>query len=503
MRPTQGLSRRWRRFARPPKCLLRLVHKILLKSAPGARDGMGAVAARITLRKAPTAVMATIVIIGAGLAGSLLASRLAASHRVIVIEQSRASAPLRVIERGRAANLDPHVGMGFGGTTHLWHNGLIELEASDYAAWPLRADELQRHIADAHAALSGASIRRVRDIAAELRQGLTAAGVPAPLLGSPMFYPARRRNVWHAEHVAARGVETVIGRVERLALDDGGRVTGALLHGVGAPVAGDLFILAAGGLGSPAILQASAPNEFKNAGRFYFDHPVGFVGEIAVRADLNRLWNRFDGELKGSVRLPLVITTARQKFAFYLRPAGPTALKAKSVLSDLRNNPYDLRNYGRLLLRSNDIVEALSLRAGINIPTRRFVLYMSAEQLPQDERAIAGVPGAVTRDWRLDADFLAAARDAMSRLLAALAPVIERGTVFDDWAENLATAAHHCGTCRMAASAETGVADADGRVFGTANLYVCDGSAIPAAGYANTGLTIGALALRLAETIHA
>ena len=445
--------------------------------------------------------MATIVIIGAGLAGSLLASRLAARHRVIVIEQSRHGAPLHVLDRGRAARLDPHVGMGLGGTTHLWHNGLIELEDSDYATWPLRRDELAADIEGAHTALSGASIARVRDIAADLRTGLADAGVSARLLGSPMFYPARRRNPWRSENVAARGVEIVIGRVERLALDDGGRVRGATLYGALEPVSGDLFILAAGGLGSPAILQASDANAFANAGRFYFDHPVGFIGEVTVRGDLNRLWNRFDRELQGSVRLPLVITMRRQKFAFYLRPAGPTALKAKSVLSDLRNNPYDVRNYLRLAMRSNDIVEALSLRAGINIPTRRFVLYMSAEQLPQDERAIAGRPGAVTRDWRLDEEFRRTARDAIGRLLEALAPMIAHGTMFDDWAENLETAAHHCGTCRMAATAETGVADKDGRVFGASNLFVCDGSAIPAAGYANTGLTIGALALRMAERI--
>jgi len=447
--------------------------------------------------------MATIVIIGAGLAGSLLASRLAARHRVIVIEQSRRSAPLRVIDRGRAAGLDPHVGMGLGGTSYLWHNGLIELEASDYAAWPLRPADLQAHIAEAHTALSGASIARVRAIAGELRSGLAAAGVPAQLLGSPMFYPARRRNLWHSESVATHGIEIVIGRVERLALDDGGRVRAAVLHGGAEPIAGDLFILAAGGLGSPAILQASASDAFKNAGRFYFDHPVGFVGEIALAADLNRLWNRFDGELGGSVRLPLVAAARGRKFAFYLRPAGPTALKAKSVLSDLRNNPYDPRNYAQLLLHTNDIVEALSLRAGINIPTRRFVLYMSAEQLPQEERAIAGTPGAVTRDWRLDEDFFAAARDAIDRLLTALAPITARSKVFADWAERLETAAHHCGTCRMAATADAGVCDQDGHVFGVSNLFICDGSAIPAAGYANTGLTIGALALRLAENIHA
>jgi len=443
--------------------------------------------------------MATIVIIGAGLAGSLLARRLAARHRVIVIDQSRASAPLRVVDVGRAAGLDPHVGMGLGGTSHLWHNGLIELEESDYAAWPLPRTELATHLAEAHAALSGAGIARVRSIAGELRTGLAAAGVPAQLLGSPMFYPARRRNVWHSENVVTHGIETVIGRVERLALDDGGRVRAAVMYAGAEPVAGDIFILAAGGLGSPAILQASAPDAFKNAGRFYFDHPVGFVGEVTLRADLNRLWNRFDGPLQGSVRLPLVIATPPQKFAFYLRPAGPTALKAKSVLSDLRNNPYDPRNYLRLLMRSNDIVEALSLRAGINIPTRRFVLYMCAEQLPQEGRAIAGRPGAVTRDWQLDETFFAAARDAIRRLLEALAPILARSTVFDSWPADLETAAHHCGTCRMAATAETGVCDKDARVFGTSNLFVCDGSAIPAAGYANTGLTIGALALRLAS----
>jgi choline dehydrogenase-like flavoprotein len=443
--------------------------------------------------------MARIVIIGAGLAGSLLASRLAARHRVVVVEQAQRSAPLRIVERGRRPGLDPHAGMGLGGTTYLWHNGLIELEAGDYAAWPLAAADLAPHIDAAHTALSGANLARVREIAGVLRTGLAAAGVPEKLLGSAMLYPARRRNVWRAENVGARGVEIVIGRVERLALDDGGRVRSAVLFGNAEPVTGDLFILAAGGLGSPAILQASAPNAFKTAGRFYFDHPVGFVGEVTLRTDLNRLWNRFDRDLRGSVRLPLVVTMRGQKFAFYLRPAGPTALKAKSVLSDLRNNPYDPRNYLRLLMRSNDIVEALSLRAGINLPTRRFVLYMSAEQLPQEERAIAGVPGAVTRDWRLDGDFFRTAHDAIEGLLDALAPITARAKVFDHWAESLETAAHHCGTCRMAASAERGVCDKDGRVFGAENLFVCDGSAIPAAGYVNTGLTIGALALRLAS----
>jgi len=447
--------------------------------------------------------MATIVIIGSGLAGSLVASRLAARHRVIVIEQSRRNEPLRVVDRGRPAALHPHVAAGFGGTTQYWHNGLIELEESDYAAWPLAAAEVQDHLAQAHQALSGADIARVREIAGELRAGFDQVGVPASLLGRALFYPAKRRNVWRSEEVDKRGVTTVIGRVERLALDDGGRVRNAVVAGHADPIAGDVFVLAAGGLGSPVILQASGAHRFKNAGRFYFDHPVGFVGEIKLRADLNRLWNRFDRQLRGSVRLPLVIASEAQKFAFYLRPAGLTGLKVKSVLSDLRNRPFDPRLYGRLLLHTNDIVEALSLRAGVNIPTRRFVLYMSAEQRPQDRIAISGTPGAVVRDWQLGEDFVRAANEAIRRLLAELAPLIEHAIVFDGWPADLQSAAHHSGTCRMADAPETGVCDRDARVFGTSNLFVCDGSLVPAAAYANTGLTIGALALRLAENINA
>jgi len=447
--------------------------------------------------------MAAIVIIGAGLAGSLIASKLADRHRITVIEQSRSNRPLRVADRGRPAALDAHAGSGFGGTTYLWHNGLIELDDGDFGTWPLPAAELNKAIPAAHEALSGTSIDLVREIAAELRARLEGEGVPGRLLGRPLFYPVKRRNVWQSERLRERCVTTMVGRVERLAIDDGGRVRGAFIAGRSDPVAGDVFVLAAGGLGSPLILQASRDGAFGNAGRFYADHPAAFVGEITVRANLNRLWNRFDRRLAGSLRLPLVIATPRQKFAFYLRPAGPAALKVKSVLSDLRNAPFDPRNYARLLMRSNDVIEALSLRAGINIPTRRFVLYMSAEQLPQDDVSVRARGDAISRDWRLGEDFVAAATAAIERVVAELAPITERSTVFADWPDDIKTAAHHSGTCRMAAAAESGVCDRDGRVFGTANLFVCDGSALPRTGCANTGLTIGALALRMADTVLA
>jgi choline dehydrogenase-like flavoprotein len=49
----------------------------------------------------------------------------------------------------------------------------------------------------------------------------------------------------------------------------------------------------------------------------------------------------------------------------------------------------------------------------------------------------------------------------------------------------------------MHADPRLGVADADGRVHGTSNLFVTGGSVFPTSGFANPTLTIVALALRL------
>jgi choline dehydrogenase-like flavoprotein len=61
--------------------------------------------------------------------------------------------------------------------------------------------------------------------------------------------------------------------------------------------------------------------------------------------------------------------------------------------------------------------------------------------------------------------------------------------------------AHLVGGCRMGADPEVSVVDADHRVWGVPNLFVCDGSVMPTQGSANPALTIMALAARLADRL--
>ena len=60
---------------------------------------------------------------------------------------------------------------------------------------------------------------------------------------------------------------------------------------------------------------------------------------------------------------------------------------------------------------------------------------------------------------------------------------------------------HPLGTCRMGPHPEKAVVDFDHRVFGTDNLFVVDGSAVPTSLGVNPQVTIMALATRAAERL--
>jgi choline dehydrogenase-like flavoprotein len=298
------------------------------------------------------------------------------------------------------------------------------------------------------------------------------------------------------------------GEVSGFLPDDESGVKGVVLRRGDSEllVEGDAIILAAGGLGTPVLLQLlsqyTSTVASESAGRHYEDHPTGFVAEVILKAPFYKFWNFSTTGLKGNLRLPMVVEQDGIQVSFQLRPAAHFRPRNKlnSLLNELRNEPYNLKNYFKLISNVDDILDILSFRFGLKWPTKRYSLLMVAQQPSLFEIGVFRDPvtGVIQRKWTLPDDYLVTLEKAIHKVIEQL-NCQYRANVFSDWAADLKSSAHHSGTARMNISPGEGVCDRDARVYGLRNLFVCDGSLIPSSGFANTGLTIAALALRLAQ----
>lgn len=462
-----------------------------------------------------------VVIVGAGLGGCFVAHGLADTHDVTVIElgsNSVAGLQARVRDLGAPAIVDPHVGAGLGGTSALWHNGLIEIEEQIFAErWPFPKSELQPYYVEAYPFLGGVANEFIQNEIESLRKTFASIGVRGLMLPG-LFYPRSRCNAWNALKLSGR-VRVINGEV--IALEsDGEKCIRSVRVKTSAgeqQIGGDVFVLAAGGLGTPLLLQqletTLALPALSQAGRHYEDHPMGFVGEFKMRAPLYRYWNFGLPGKCGNLRMPLVVEQDGIHVSFQIRPAANFYRQARrdrvhSVITQIRNNRWHPGGYFRLLTHWDDVLDILSFQYGIRVPTSRYSLLIMAEQPPSEERAVWGAVDpesgirTIQRNWQLSSGYLDTLARAVTQLLNRLGDMTTDVNIFPNWQANLGTGAHHSGTARMSASPEHGVCNANATVHGTQNLYVADGSLIPASGIANTGLTIAALGLRLANHLR-
>ncbi len=450
----------------------------------------------------------------------MLAHDLAATHDVTVIERDPVDRDAQppTVDLGRPARMKHHFVSGLGGSTRLWHNGLIEIDASIFERhWPIPKAALTGDYDRSFELLSKIPAAKVHEGIALLEQRCRKAGLDAGrLIG--LFYPRWPANVWDALSVGGR-VTVVRGEVTGFRRGSADRVEAVVVAGTDSTheVEGDHIVLCAGGLGTPLLLQKLAEQwdlpALRQAGCHYEDHPMTFVGELEIDAPLYRLWNFSAPDTDGVLRMLLVNEEDGLEVSFQLRPSATirrasTRKRVFTVVNDLRRQMWNPVHYVRLLTHWDDVLDILSFKFGIRLPTRHYSIMMLAQMPTTSERSIWGEAAAdgvgtvVMRRWQLDDAYVATLRRAVDAFVKRLGSVVKSARIFPDWPATIQTAAHHSGTARMAASAESGVCDADARVFGTSNLWVCDGSLIPSSGIANTGLTIGALALRLGNRLR-
>ena len=351
-------------------------------------------------------------------------------------------------------------------------------------------------------------------------------------------------------HASAGELEPRTGApgIERVRLDRPGGGQGT--------VRARLFVLAAGAVDNARLLLLSRAgslrglgNEHGLVGRFYMDHqrvdaaswrpsdPAVF--ERAELYDLRRV--------RGSwVSGRLSLSEARRRrerllhAAAYLVPEPPPAhgraLRAlQSLLSELRADrvarsaeAWRAVTPGLGYVATTGVGLALAQRrlppwtlvGWSRLPGNRrrfasFTLQLQIELAPDPENRIVlseerdafGRPRAAVC-WRwgeLDRRSLEVTRRLLAEAIASAGlGDVELPPLGDPPQVTTPEGAHHqLGTTRMHRDPHRGVVDPHGRVHAVDNLFVTGSSVFPTGGHANPMLTIVALALRLADHLHA
>jgi len=456
------------------------------------------------------------VVIGSGLAGTLLCNELAKYSYVTLLEQG----PKKSIQIPKLISINkklaevPTFCIGRGGTSNLWHNGLIPINLDDITsnlfhkvlsnAYPYM-DQAASALFFKNGSYSGESKKIAEDMNA-LAQELAVFphGIDC------IIYPKRFTKL--TPDPSVKGVYN-IGQVDFIM--EGNRVKAVTFTAGGRQdsVPADIVAISAGGLGTPGVLErliTRAGKSNERLGLGFIDHPVGFVGKVKFKKDMARVFKKLSAYDKGGfvVRSAVRLKSpcGRYTGCAYFRPAMTMAnslalYKYKSALGAGSGLSRLKKVFSTRLFHPDIQAEIFSHLFHVPIPGRTFNILFVGEQKRGKNRAFYK-DETLHVDWSISPEELATYQGMLQDLQGMLSGLLDdmniKTDITEDW---LWSMAHHSGTVSMG-DADEDLVDQDLKLRCCDNVYVCDGSVIQEHSYANTGLTIGQLALRLAHRIR-
>jgi len=443
-----------------------------------------------------------VVVIGAGLCGSVVSTLLRNDFHVTVVEQGRKKKPLFDDVDCDPGELNTSINRaeGLGGTTNYWHNALIELDDKDLKKAGIEPRGFEPYYQKAwNFFLSKKELEecnRARDAnAATLKGGSSTI--------AHMVLPQARHNVWNLANERNPGdkIEVVYGHAKRI-VDGGVELEG------GQRLEADHVIAAGGGLGTPVLLASSLgqDNGFVPG---YHDHPMAYVAKVKLR-DGSRLKKvSSTATLSGDIRAGLIYETNDLKTVVYMRPAvdmrlGSIMGPARYILSDLRNDPFSPKKIMMLLGNLEAVREAILFKTRLGFRGNYYSVLILGEQTPLARRGLQMAKGKKpVLNWHVTPEELESYEASVDKFYAEFADDIVERKVVPTASWEFRNAAHHSGTATSFVPAPGDTSKEFFGVTGLPNAYVCDGSLLRAAGIANSGLTLVALTYRLAEILRA
>jgi hypothetical protein len=451
-----------------------------------------------------------IVIVGPGLGGCILANSLSECFNITMIDRVSNELP-NIIDIGLGAKNEYEIGYGKGGTTKYWHNGLIKIPEHVFTLhWPYQRIKLEKYYDEAYKILCKYDQTSLNRDSEKIANSLITLGISPQLLGEPLYYPIKRVNIWN--HIKnKKNIKYINGDIKRFNIAHGAekKITDVEIENKNAiiKIYGDLFVFTAGGLNTPQLLNKLLQFKDKSLehgkylpGSTLEDHPMAYVAYFETEFPLYKFWNVRSESKAGNIRIPLVKNIDGIDAAFYIKPSYSIYNKNKilSSLSKIRNNPSNIKNYIDLCKNNDDFLEAVSLKFGINVPTEKYLLLMVAGQDASQGGFVNHDVNKIIKKWNISNEYLNSLDRAVESILNDIQIMTKKITKLD-WKNNIKSSSHYSATAKIGTDIGLGACNDDCKVYGFENLYISDASTIPASGYSNTGLTIAALSLKLAE----
>lgn len=490
---------------------------------------------------------AGVCVVGTGMGGASVARRLcSAGQDVLLVEaggvDEKAATSVDIENTGRPFGLPLTRCIELGGSSNRWHGICGLLDDIDFeprpwipdSGWPLRRENLDRYYDEGCKMLGVPREFEPTRLQQKLRDRLREFGFEGSVLGNKLVYYRNPPLRWKApllDLARSRKVRCLLNApaVELVRNENGSRVA-YLLIGVRngphtATIEAKTFIICAGALETPRLLLNSngIGNGHGLVGRFLMDHPMGHYCKLGFRrAARPGIYTSLNlGDHVGIISGLMVVPREQRSMALpnhylWIRPSvtrkrvDDTLLLSFLAAREFRDLSF--RQVRGMLFNPDLFYRILVMRFGRHPAFRYGDLFFMTEQVPNRDSRVQvsghrrdryGYPIAQV-NWQL----LPADIDGFRRYCKML---FQRGLQnpeqyslarvddADVWNQTLTSAAHHLGTARMADAPSRGVVDANLKVFGMNNLFVCDGSVFPTAGSVNPGLTIAALGLRLGE----
>ena len=442
---------------------------------------------------------------------------------ILIKQRYRGTSPLLIKQYGSRDFQRVYANEVVGGNSVFYGGASLRLRPADFARWPFAYGDLARYYTQAeqlmgvhgeagadpheppgvgaypHDAIElSAPARRIYETGQAL--GLQPFKIPLAINFSDATRPlclrcitcdgfpckVEAKNDMASTVLAeaqAAGLQIIVGAVARRLLQQSGRVEGVeYVDGESRQsysLRADRVVLAAGALGSPALMQRSG-YDHPLIGRFLMRHCNGVVNNIfPFRTNPEQVFHKqvcftdFYEDLRSE------LGTAVGVVQDIYSPAPPVIR---------HHTPWGLQTMAGLL-------------AG-NMQN----LLCVAEDEPRAENRVtlAGESDAFGMEL-VQVEHEYSENDCRRRdyLMAKAGKVLRKSGGLFRYRYLIDSFSHAVGTLRSAHTPEEGVLDENCRYWGAENLYVADGSFMPSSGGVNPSLTIAANALRVAERIVA